>query len=728
MKSEEEIIDQANEFESKEKKRKFRRFTLIIILLVIGFIIVLVKLFILQILDTEKYQIQAKKQQESKIVLHAERGNIYDREHRLLSSSIYSISIAIDPNELNKPREKTDNKKNKDTIDYKIKVCSILENAFGLPADSMRKKIDSSKSSFIWIMRGLPYNKYSYLETINCRGLIKIKEPKRNYLYGPIASQIIGLTNIDNKGIMGLEQKFDDVLSGRSGYMLVNRDAFGRIVSSADLPVIPAVNGNSIVLTIDILLQNILEHELRLGVVNSGAVSGTAIAMNPATGEILAMASYPNFDPNNIKTADTVGMKLRAITDVYEPGSTFKLITASAAIEEKIVSPGDTLDGCDGYLKIQDYEIRDAHPIGKVPFAEAMERSSNVIFSTVANKMKDYQFYKYVRDFGFGITLGIDFPGEVPGRIKKPEKFDPGTKRFLGFGYGIMATPLQVVSAYSTVANGGILMKPYLVESILDKDGNEIYQSKHEKIRQVVSKETCDTVTSMLRRVVEGKNGTGKRAKLEGLSIAGKTGTSKQVIEGRYMGGHYYASFAGFFPAESPKVTMLIILDRPQGDYFGGETAAPIFSKIAARWAAVNPTILNLDNSKDYVIKQKDTIIVPNIIGMMSQDAQKYLKKIGLILKSNDDADGIILMQNPKAGNFIAKNQEVKVEVYSDSNKGNKASHAEYPDVKGLSLRRAINILHAKGIKVKIHGRGIVYTQRIQRSQKDGLLMELFCK
>lgn len=325
----------------------------------------------------------------------------------------------------------------------------------------------------------------------------------------------------------------------------MKRDAVGNLYPTVEMSDKHIVKGDNVALTLDIELQRIAEYELAEGIMESHAEGGTVIAIHPATGEVLAMASYPTFDPNHNNNILPEAMRLQGITDIYEPGSTFKLITACALIEEGILKPDSKVNGMGGSYRIGNYEIKDSHPMYKMSFSEALEQSSNIVFAKNSDNLSSDKFYKYARDFGFGIFLGIDLPGEVSGILKKPSAFDASTKRFMAYGYELGATALQVVNAYATVANRGIMMRPYVIKSIIDNDGGTIMYNKPQRIRSVISNKTSMIVKDMLCGVVD--RGTGQEAKIDGIRIAGKTGTAQQLIDGKYSKQAYTASFAGFF-------------------------------------------------------------------------------------------------------------------------------------------------------------------------------------
>ena len=681
--------------EPVEETNKSWKIGVLLVIFLLAFSGILVRLFIIQIVKAGEYRALARKQYESRIELKPERGRIYDRNGHIIASTIKSVSFAVDPRLVEHPRT----------------IALALESLTGDSAAVWEQKIRTSQKSFLWLARG-NIDRLSLLDTLQDKGLIKVTEPRRNYLFGNAASQIVGCTSVDNQGLSGVELALDSLLRGEGGFMIMQRDGRGNLRPSVDLPTNPASNGHSVQLTLDIELQRIAEYELQRGIADAQATSGTIIALDPTTGEVLAVASSPSFNPNRPASATQESLRIRAITDMYEPGSTFKLITAASAIEEKTIRGTDTVDAHHGVWKLSDgYEIKDSHPLGRITFAEAIEQSSNVVFALQSQKIADDKFYKYARDFGFGITLGIDVPGEVSGRMKKPREFDGATKYFMAYGYELAATALQIVNAYSAVANGGVMMKPYLIKKILDENGNEIESYSPQKIRRVISPETAKELTELFCGVVE--RGTGVEARVQGMRIAGKTGTAQQLVDGTYSKKAYTASFVGFFPADKPKIAMMIMLDKPQTDIYGGKTAAPIFRRIAQRWISAT----HIEGIKDEALtEQSDSVTVPDVRGISVENAEVVLHQLGLRLKNR--GQGIIAQQSPLPTIRVMRGSEILAEsrvptpqvVNTDSTEKARIA-ALRPDVRGMTVRRALAVLHAAGTKVKVIGSGSVQRQ-----------------
>lgn len=653
-----------------------------------AFSLVVGRVFWVQVMEGARYREIARKQYESKVALRAERGRFFDRHMREIASTVGTTSFAVDPK----------------LIEHPDLVAQLLATAVGGRADEYLQKIRQTSGRFVWLARGVNTVMYPILDTISVKGLIRVREPKRSFSYGPVAAQVIGTIDVDNKGLTGLELQFDSLLKGESGFVVMQRDGRGQLRAGVNPERKSALNGNGLQLTIDIELQRVVEHELRRGINECGAASGTVVAIEPATGEILAMASAPTFNPNRLDAASPDAIRVRAITDQYEPGSTMKTITAAALLEERKITPTDRVDGFGGVLQMQGRIVRDDHPLNATTFQIAFEQSSNIVFGTLSKRIDDRRFYKYVRDFGFGIPLGIDLPGEVRGRLKRPNEFDEYSKFFMSYGYELSATALQMLNAYATIANGGLMMQPHLVKGYLSPTGEMLEEVKPQVIRRVVSRETAATVRDMLVGVVE--QGTGQKARIDGVQIAGKTGTAQQIENGSYSKEAYTASFVGFYPANNPRVALIVLLDRPTVSIYGGSTAAPIFKRIVQK----TMTMLQLETSVQNMIAASaaaDTVIVPDIRGLRTPTADTVLRRLGLSLRDTPDT-GLIIRQSPYPGTRAERGAGVAVELT--------AQHSRMrPDVSGFTLRRAVTVLHSSGFDVKVSGSG-----RVVRQEWDG--------
>lgn len=693
-------------------KKKMWKVYAVFAFICLGFFSVFARLFQIQIIDYEEYKKKAIQQHESRVVLRAVRGNIYDRNGRIIASTISRFSFALDPKVL------TDNK-------VRESIAKSLSKITKEDKDEIFKRIKTHKSSFMWLVRNISgTDALAMLKYEDHNGFIVKKEPARNYSFGDAASQTIGFTDIDNKGLIGIELAFDSILRGKDGYAIMNRDALGHLRPMADLPRKEPKHGHSIQLTIDILLQRIVEYELKQGVANAQAQSGAVVAIDPATGEVMAMASYPNFNPNQLRINDPNTMKNRAIGDLYEPGSTFKVITAAAAINEGLIEEDDMVDGLNGTQQYKDHTIIDDHPLGRVTFREAFAKSSNIVLSNLALRLPGNSFYKYIRDFGIGINTAIELPGEVSGRLRKVEQFNASAQMFAGFGYGIALTPLQLAMVYATVANKGALYKPYVVKNIFNSEGERMRQVVPTKVRNVITAETAEKLSRLLVNVVD--NGTGINAKINGIKVAGKTGTAQQLVDGSYKNKQYTASFAGFFPADNPKLAMVVILDKPQNNYYGGSVAAPIFRNIAQRWISLQPDVIRLPKGKSFV--HTDSVVVPNFRGMFLSDAYSLMRIYGFTPATKDSTSRkVIVRQDPAPRTKVYKGTTIYFGFDNMDDVSSLTAEVLRPNLVGMSARRAVNILHSKGIRVVLKGSGKVSQQLWSGSGKN-VVCTLHCK
>jgi cell division protein FtsI/penicillin-binding protein 2 len=677
-------------------RRDARRLAVVGVAVTLGLGAVVVRLAGLQLVDGDRYAELARRQYESRVAIEPERGAIYDRNGNLLATNALSTSYAVDPKSVEHPSE----------------LARALAAALGGDPAEYLAKIRSDRS-FVWIKRKVVGPAVEMLRNVDDAGLIRRKEPRRRFEYDSLGAQILGWTDIDNNGLSGVERFYNEQLRGRPGFIIMQRDALGRRRPDIDLPQSPPEHGSGLMLTIDINVQGIVEEELARGVRAAGATSGTVVALDPKSGEILAIASYPSFDPNDVHLADPSAIRIRAITDTYEPGSTMKAVTASAAIEEGVIDDEETIDGEGGMLQVGNHTIRDDHPQGAMSFRTAIEQSSNVAFAKIAARLQAPRFYKYVRDFGFGIVSGIDLDGEARGDVKKPNEFSVGTQQFMAFGYELAVTPLQIACAYAAIANGGVMMKPHLLKRRLDREGTTLEDVEPQEIRRVVSSETAHTVTDLLVGVVE--RGTGTAARIPGLRIAGKTGTAQQLFDGAYSKEKYNASFVGFFPAEDPKVTLLVLLDSPTNGYYGGQVAAPIFREIARR--VVNASMHGSEPQRHIAtdgdarrapvpMPTSATIGVPDLRGVELDAARRVAERYGLrvMARSNGPNGGdVVVAQEPAPRSAVAARSVVTLVTGT--------AQPVMPDVRGMSVRRAVNVLNAGRIRPRIDGAGRVRSQ-----------------
>jgi cell division protein FtsI/penicillin-binding protein 2 len=560
-------------------------------------------------------------------------------------------------------------------------------------------------------------------------GTLEMEEPQRLYHYDHVGGQLIGFTDVDNNGLSGVELQLNRELSGTNGYVIMQRDGLGRKRPSVDYPRVEPVNGKHAALTLDIEYQAIAEEELRKGVERTGAESGLVLIMDPSTGEILAMANYPSVNPNEPSRYEQSVMKNRVITDMFEPGSVFKVVTTGAALEHNLARPEQKFFGENGNYVVslgngKTRKITDMHRFGMLTLQDAMEQSSNIVMAKVSDLVGADLFYTTARDFGFGTKTGVDLPGEVSGELSKPNQWSGTTLNTMAYGYEVGVTPLQIACAYSAVANKGILMKPFVVRQVLDEDYQVLQESHPQVVRKVVSKNAALTLTRFFEGVVE--RGTGTAAKIPGLRIGGKTGTSRKNVGGHYDLTKFTASFVGFFPADDPKVVCLVMLDNPhEGGYTGGLASAPIFRGIAQKIYATSGRFATRPPA---TIAGKAPLVVPDVTSLKIEAARAMLAAGGFetILEGSG---ALVLRQSPAAGARRMRGSTVSL-VTGGPQAALPPGYALVPDVRGLSIRRAMNRLSTLQLDIDINGSGIVTTQNPAAGQqvKLGTRVTLQCQ
>ena len=654
------------------------------------FAAVVVRLVQIQVLEASRYQEIARRQHQLRVDIPASRGIIYDRSGTIIASNAMFVSFGADPKLLGGRASL---------------VADRFARVFNRPRAWYMAKIGGEESRFVWLERRAAPDVARRINTAGIHGLKEFKEPRRLYHYGSLAAQVIGYTDVDNVGLDGVELLLNEHLQGKSGYTILQRDGRGGANLSVDYPYVAPINGKDVVLTIDVQYQSIAEEELRRGIERTKATSGLVVMLDPATGEVLAVANHPAVDPNHLTAADRPLLKNRAITDMFEPGSVFKVVTASAAIEGRHVGLDERFNAENGTYRVKmgrekPRVIKDTHPYGMVTFRQAVEVSSNIVMAKVSDRIGAEEMYTMARDFGFGTETGVDLPGEISGELKKPTSWSKATLNSLAFGYEVGVTPLQIVAAYGAVANGGVLMKPYIVRAVVDGDGQVVKETPPQKVRRVISQETSRTLTGVLEGVVE--RGTGTPARVPGVRCAGKTGTSWKYVNGAYDRGSYTASFVGFFPADNPKVVCLVMLDNPRdGGYTGGQVSAPIFRGIAQKVYAMSG---RFSPEKQSIA---NAVAVPDVRLLKADHARALLTEKGFTVEVRGQGS-VVRSQKPPAGTLLAPGKEV---VLATGEAPSRAPYTEVPDLRGLSIRRAINSLTLQQLEASVAGSGVVVAQ-----------------
>jgi len=587
-------------------------------------------------------------------------------------------------------------------IDYlDITGAFALSTAIlALDRDNLAKKL-KKRQAFTWIARKVDNNIARDIKMLNLAGIGLTQESRRYYPNDNLAAHILGFTGIDSQGLDGVELTFDNYLKGRNGSIVVEYDAQGKEIPSASHRFVKPIDGNDIYLTIDLVIQQIVERELDRVMQETQAKATTIIAIDPHTGEILALANRPDYNPNRFAEYSPKLWRNIAVANTYEPGSTFKIITTTAVLGDKVVNLTDRFFD-PGSVEVQGRQIHcwKAGGHGSESFQEVVENSCNVGFVNAGLKLGSDSFYKYLDAFGMGQLTNIDLAGEAKGIVIKKSKVQPLDIATMSMGQSIAVTPIQLATAVAAVANDGERLRPQIVREVRDKNGEIIRGFQPDIVSRVVDKETAQVVKKVLASVVE--NGTGKSAYIDGFSIAGKTGTAQKVGEGGYMPGKYVASFAGFTPADDPQIVMLVIIDEPVGLYYGGQIAAPAFAAVmkdVLQYLKVTPHVIkNLDNEK-----QDAHRIVPSVINLLVTEAMEELHKAGLQARIEETGDRIV-DQIPKPGSRIPKDSSVL--LYTMTPRYG-VGEITVPDCTGRSLREVSDMLAEMGLSIKPAGVGL---------------------
>jgi len=541
-----------------------RRVNAVFLFFFVFLIFCIARLFFIQFFRSNYFSEIAQKQHNLFVELEPRRGTIYDLNLKPQAVNVSVDSLYASPN--------TIRDKDKEVIIRQLQPILNVDHAY-LKDRLYRKK------SFIWLARKLSPSQSEAIKRLNIRGLDFIKESKRSYPNSYLSSHIIGFCGLDNLGLEGIELYYDSYLKGSEGWALILRDARQKKLDLEQKMAKPC-DGYDLILTIDEVIQYIAEKELDKAFKVYRAKGASMIVIDPHTGAILAMVNRPTFDLNQYNNIDKDRRRNRSISDLLEPGSAFKIVTASAALEEKKVVEEDKFFCENGAYQVGGHILHDHRPHGWLKFREVIEQSSNIGTTKVAQILGPDLLYRYVKLFGFGAKSGIDLPGEIAGMIKEPRFWSKTSISAVPIGQEVGVTTLQLASAISVIANGGQLMKPYIVKEIRDKRGEIIKAFSPIAVRKVISEDTAKRVKKILTGVVE--EGTGKLARITGFSAAGKTGTAQKLEpNGAYSHNKFVASFIGFAPAEDPLIAMVVVIDEPRPYYFGGVVAAPVFKNVA---------------------------------------------------------------------------------------------------------------------------------------------------
>lgn len=523
------------------------------------------RLYQLQVIEHEHYVARAANQQRSEVILTPPRGTIYDSRGRRLAMSFEAASAYADPTALVDP----------------LQASRELAPVIGRDSERLARDLGNREKRFVWVERQMEAELAERVRDLQIDGVAFTRESKRSYPQGRLAASVIGFTGVDPKGLAGIELAYEEVVAGAEVRRPILRDARrGKaLYDSFSLP--EPEPGADLHLTIDSSIQHVAERELAAAIEGQGAIGGSIVMLDPRSGAVLAMASYPGFDPNEYRQADPEERKNIPVQNAYEPGSTFKLITAAAALEAGAVNPLDRFDCGNGGIDYKGKYIRDHKSFDELSFPEIIAYSSNVGAIHLGVRVGEKRLHETIRAFGFGRKTGIDLSGEGSGTVHSLEDWNKRSLAYISFGQGISVTPLQLVNAFAAIANGGTLYRPYVVAGVDRGDGVEPLADRPGVLGRPISATTAGTLELMLERVVADERGTGKNAAISGYRVAGKTGTAEKPVAGGYAEGKYVASFVGFAPVRDPAVVALVIVDEPGGlRYHGGDVPAAVFSKV----------------------------------------------------------------------------------------------------------------------------------------------------
>ena len=619
------------------------------------------KLFSIQVFNGQKHKKILIAQSQRKEIILAERGNIFDRNNDALTRNISHYTLSVNPS-------KVDDKKS-----LALLLSKIIEDS----TEYYLKKLNSKKK-FEFLARNIRMTRSDIEKLKKYTGLNILKKYHRAYPHGSIASQVLGYTDADDNGISGIEKDYDKFLSGTAGKTIKSKGWKGKFQNRSDLPYTAPLNGNNIKLTIDLNYQSILQQELIKRLEETNAKSAMGVIMNPQTGAILAMASVPSFDNNNFSKYPLDNHRCKVITDQFEPGSTFKIIAATAALSEKKIDINEEFNCENGQFDYFGTSIKDHEPYGHLNTSQIIEHSSNIGIIKIAERVGSSSMYKYARLFGFGSATNLGLEGETPGKIKQEKDWSRISIGQIAMGHEVAVNTLQLATAFSAIANDGYIVKPHIVDRVYGLNEKIKLLNSTSVKRKIATEDIIIQIKNMLRKVVI--SGTGTEANIAGWEVAGKTGTAQKYIDGKYSNDHFISNFVGFLPASNPKLLSAIVIDEPESPmHWGGQGAAVAFKRIMQRIINMDDDIMpplkkykSLDRkflaSEIIECKKKfkplpmslstiniqNIIRVPNVIGKSLKSAIKSISEVGLRLKIS--GSGQVISQTPRPGKIVKKN------------------------------------------------------------------------
>lgn len=674
-----------------------KRFLLFIFLFFAAFVVLVAKLAQYQLKNYEHFLKEAISLTEKAEIVKPLRGELYDRNNILIASSIQLYKLYFD-------KAMIDEKE----YDNIFKPISFITKN---NPEVYLNKVKKSKSKIVYLEEEIDGETFTKLRDeilklrLSCFGFEKFQ--KRIYSKEGVAAHVIGYVRRDSEGVDGIEKVYNDFLKGEEGILYFRKDAAGRSQGKIKEKGYEPKDGNNLQLTIDLEIQQILEEELQKSVNETKANYGVGIVLSPNTGEILALANIPSFNPSKYFEYSEEIRKNKSISVVYDPGSTFKAVTLATAIELGKIDLNTPLFAEYGSFKLPNGKyIRDDHKFSYLTPKESFVYSSNIAMAKISKLIGEEAYYKYVYNFGFGNYTGIDLPGEVRGFVSNLKKNDY-TLLWMAHGYSISVTPIQLALMYAAIINGGNLLKPFLVKKIFDANGKVILENKPTIVRKVISENTSQIMREIMRSVVI--EGTGKKAKLENISCGGKTGTAKKFVEKvGYSSSTYISSFVGFFPVEKPEYLIFIKIDSPRNGYYGGDIAAPVFKRVGDRIWKIKQTI----QQQKAVIAQTDIDEIkekqfPDLTGKSKISAIEIAKSFGSKIEIIGNGDVVQKQIFDRFKNKVTLVFSRDLETYNNKSK------IYVPNVVGLSLREASTKLKVSGVNYKVDGSGYVVDQSV---------------
>jgi len=637
----------------------------------------------------EELRAEAVDQRMRELRIPAKRGIIYDTRGRELAISMNVDTVFAAPPEIENPQE----------------TARLLAQTLGLDEQKVLAKIQEPVA-FVYVKRQIDEEASHRLRDLNLPGIYLTQDSKRYYPKGKLAAHVLGIAGVDNQGLEGIEYVYDQELRGEQGYILLEFDNRGHEIPHAEHSYVAPQDGLDLVLTIDETIQFITERELDAAMQRTQAKKGVAIVMEPKTGRILAMAVRPTFDPNNYNDFPAQNRRNTAIADVYHPGSTFKPLTAAAALEEGTSHLSDTFY-CKGGTEVSGWSIGCIRAHESLTFVEALEKSCNMALIQIGLDLGIEKFYHYVEAFGLRERTGIDLPGEAKGIVKPLANMTKLDLAVMSFGQTLAISPLRLLTDTAALANDGVLMQPYIAQRFLDGDGNVVKEFRPQEVRRVVSVQTAREIQLAMEGVVA--HGTGQaNAQVPGYRVAGKTGTAEK-IQGR--DGLYVAWFTGFAPVEAPRLAMVVMLDEPVGQYYGGTVAAPVFAAVmrdSLRYLEVPPS--QREGEPGTKPDEEELREVPDVVGLPPGEARQMLSAAGLRMRL-EGTGTVVGEQVPAAQALVQPGLTVLVRLTEPPDAAETTASVSVPNLAGLTMREAAEQLYAKGLLLDPVGSGQVVGQ-----------------